>query len=93
MKAKDIMTRSVVTVEPGAAVMHAIRLMLQNRISGLPVVNSTGRLVGMLTEGDLLRRAETGTERRRRAGWSFCWVLAGLPTNIRIPMAARSKRS
>jgi CBS domain-containing protein len=65
MKAKDIMTSSVVTVEPGEAVTHAIRLMLQKRISGLPVVNSARRLVGMLTEGDLLRRSETGTQRRR----------------------------
>jgi CBS domain-containing protein len=65
MKAKDIMTTSVVTVQPDSTVIHAIRLMLQKSISGLPVVDGSGRLVGMLTEGDLLRRFETGTERRR----------------------------
>src|SRR6187549_447638 len=43
----------------------AIRIMLQSRISGLPVTNSDGRLVGILTEGDFLRRIETGTQRRR----------------------------
>jgi CBS domain-containing protein len=65
------MTRSVVTVEAGAAVMNAIRLMLQKRISGLPVVNGAGRLVGILTEGDLLRRAETGAQRRRPRWMEF----------------------
>ena len=65
MKAKDVMTHSVVSVEPSATVLQAVRLMLQNEISGLPVVDSAGRLVGIVTEGDLLRRAETGTERRR----------------------------
>ena len=65
MKAKDVMTRSVVSVEPSATVLHAVRLMLQKRISGLPVVDTSGRLVGIVTEGDFLRRAETGTQRRR----------------------------
>jgi CBS domain-containing protein len=71
MQAKDIMTRSVATVEAGETVMHAIRLMLQKGISGLPVVDGSGRLVGILTEGDLLRRAETGTERRRPRWMEF----------------------
>jgi len=64
MKAADLMTRRVVTVGPDASVVQAIRLMLQNRISGLPVVEN-GKLVGIVTEGDFLRRSETGTERRR----------------------------
>ena len=65
MKAKDVMTRSVVSVEPSATVLHAVRLMLQKKISGLPVVDTSGRLVGIVTEGDFLRRVETGTQRRR----------------------------
>ena len=65
MRAADVMTRAVATVHPAARIVDAIRLMLDQRISGLPVVDSGGELVGMLTEGDLLRRAETGTERRR----------------------------
>lgn len=64
MKAADLMTPRVVTVRSNASVAQAIRLMLRSRISGLPVVDD-GKLVGMLTEGDFLRRAETGTERRR----------------------------
>lgn len=65
MKASDIMTRRVITVARDASILEAVRLMLQNRISGLPVVDDKGRLVGMVTEGDFLRRAETSTERRR----------------------------
>ncbi len=65
MKAKDIMTRRVISVPPDASIFEAARLMLQNRISGLPVVDSAGALVGVVTEGDFLRRAETGTEKHR----------------------------
>ncbi len=65
MNAEDVMTRTVVTVHQGAAVIDAVRLMLEQRISGLPVIGAEGGLVGILTEGDLLRRAEIGTERQR----------------------------
>jgi CBS domain-containing protein len=65
MNAGDVMTQSTVTVAPDASIMHAIRLMLERRISGLPVVDHAGALVGMLTEGDLLRRTELGTQRQR----------------------------
>jgi CBS domain-containing protein len=65
MKAKDIMTRRVISISPDASIFEAAHLMLQNRISGLPVVDSTGALVGVVTEGDFLRRAETGTEKHR----------------------------
>ena len=65
MKAKDVMTSPVISVGPDASVLEAIRIMLQQRVSGLPVINKEGRVVGMITEGDLLRREETGTQRRR----------------------------
>jgi len=65
MKAQDVMSRDVVTVTPDATILHAARLMLQRKFSGLPVVDSAGALVGMVTEGDFLRRVETGTLRRR----------------------------
>lgn len=65
MNALDIMTREVVSVGPDAAIGDAIRRMLDRRISGLPVVDSGGKVVGILTEGDLLRRGEMGTERQR----------------------------
>jgi CBS domain-containing protein len=65
MKAADVMRHKVVTVTPETAVAEAARIMLDHAVSGLPVVDGKGTLVGMVTEGDLLRRAETGTERRR----------------------------
>jgi CBS domain-containing protein len=65
MKAKDIMTSPVITVTPDTTIVQAIRIMLLRRISGLPVTDPEGRLLGVLTEGDFLRRAETGTQRHR----------------------------
>jgi len=65
MKAADIMTTHPITVRPDSSVVEAVRLMLQHRFSGLPVVDAAGRVVGVVTEGDLLRRTETGTQRQR----------------------------
>jgi CBS domain-containing protein len=65
MKASDVMTQRVLSVTPETTVLEAIELMLQNHISGLPVIDSAGSLVGVVTEGDFLRRAETGTQRKR----------------------------
>jgi CBS domain-containing protein len=65
MKAHDVMTWGVISVEADAPVMQAAQLMLQNRISGLPVVDAKGSLIGIVTEGDFLRRGELGTQRRR----------------------------
>jgi CBS domain-containing protein len=65
MNASDVMISTILSVRPDATIAEAIRLMLDNRISGLPVIDAAGRLVGILTEGDLLRRGETGTERHR----------------------------
>src|SRR3974390_1681303 len=68
MKAADIMTPHVITISADASIAEAIRLMLQNRISGLPVVDAGGNLMGIVTEGDFLRRVEDNTE-KRRAHW------------------------
>lgn len=65
MKAHEIMTRRVATVSTQTPVGTAIRVMLQNRISGLPVTDAAGNLAGIVTEGDLLRRDEVSTERHR----------------------------
>ena len=56
------MTRAVITVDEQAAIAVALQLMLSNAIGGLPVVDFNNQLVGMITEGDLLRRAELETE-------------------------------
>lgn len=64
MRAGDVMSSRVISIAPEATVLQAIELMLDNRISGLPVIDGTGALVGILTEGDFLRRTEMGTERK-----------------------------
>jgi CBS domain-containing protein len=69
MRARDVMVRAVVTASPDTTVEELARLMINLRISGVPVMDKNGRLVGMVTEGDLLRRVETGTE-RRLPSWS-----------------------
>ena len=71
MQVKDVMTRTVISVQSDDQVLKAARLMLQNRISGLPVVDKTGELVGIVTEGDFLRRSELGTQRRRSKWLEF----------------------
>jgi CBS domain-containing protein len=65
MIAEEIMTRQPITIGPETTIAEAARLMLDHRISGLPVTDAKLRVVGIVTEGDLLHRAETGTERHR----------------------------
>ena len=72
MRAMDVMTTNVITVEPNTSVQELATLLSERGISGVPVVDRDNRLVGVVTEGDLLHRAETGTEwrvQRRRARW------------------------
>lgn len=65
MKALDVMVSPVITVNPDTSVADAADMLLKHRISGMPVLDDTGALVGMVSEGDFLRRVEAGTERRR----------------------------
>lgn len=65
MQTKDIMTQPVVSVRPDDTIALSIQLMLSKSISGLPVIDTGGCLVGIITEGDFLRRSETKTQRKR----------------------------
>jgi len=65
MRVKDVMTPKVICIGADEPVLKAARLMLQNRISSLPVLDKEGELVGIVTEGDFLRRGELGTQRQR----------------------------
>ena len=65
MRVKDVMTPKVICIDADEPILKAARLMLQNRISGLPVLDKEGELVGIVTEGDFLRRGELGTQRHR----------------------------
>ena len=81
MRAIDVMTSQVVTAMPQTTVQAAAELMINNHISGLPIVEGDRQLVGIVTEGDLLRRVETGTERHAPRGASgFRQTPGWLPT-------------
>ena len=72
MRAVDVMTINVITVTPDTSIQALAALLSERGISGVPVVDAAGRLVGIVSEGDLLHRAETGTARRterRRFRW------------------------
>jgi CBS domain-containing protein len=71
MRAHQIMTRSVVTVAPDATILEAANTMLQHHVSGLPVVDAAGKLAGIVSEGDFIRRGEIGTQRKRSRWLSF----------------------
>ncbi|MVT70445.1 CBS domain-containing protein [Bradyrhizobium pachyrhizi] len=65
MRAHQIMARHLITVGTETSIIKAAKLMMDHHVSGLPVVDSSGRLVGILSESDFLRRSEIGTQRRR----------------------------
>ncbi len=65
MYASDIMTREVKTISPDATIDEAIAILLSARVSGLPVADAEGRLVGVVSEGDFLHRAELGSIKRK----------------------------
>lgn len=67
MKARDLMTADVITVSPDASVAEVARLLTSNRISAVPVIDKDRRVLGIVTEGDLMRRVEGQTE--KRVGW------------------------
>jgi CBS domain-containing protein len=65
MRAHQIMARSVVTVAPETTILQAANLMLRHHVSGLPVLDAASKLVGIVSEGDFIRRNEIGTQRKR----------------------------
>ena len=58
MQAQDIMTTNVITVYPDASIQYIAKRLIENRISAVPVVEMDGRLAGIVSEGDLMRRSE-----------------------------------
>jgi CBS domain-containing protein len=74
MRAMDVMTTDVITVDPDMTVQDLATLLAERGISGAPVVDSSGRLVGIISEGDLLHRTEIGTARRHRVRRRSWWL-------------------
>jgi CBS domain-containing protein len=71
MRAHQIMTKDVISVTPQTSIEDAARIMLRTHISGLPVLDEGGKLVGIVSESDFLRRSEIGTGRKRPAWLQF----------------------
>ena len=65
MKARDVMVSPVITVKPYSSIREVAKLFLERQISAVPVVDDQGKLIGMVSEGDLMHRSEAGTERKR----------------------------
>lgn len=65
MQAKDVMTTRVVTVRPDTTVAQIAKTLLERHVSAVPVVDAGGGLLGIVSEGDLMRRPESSTEERR----------------------------
>jgi CBS domain-containing protein len=80
MQAKDVMTREVVTVAPETKVQEVARLLLERRISAVPVIDAEGGLAGIVSEGDLMRRAEGDTTRPE----SWWLALASAPRDAAL---------
>jgi CBS domain-containing protein len=74
MRAADVMTTDVITVDPETTVQSLATLLAERGISGAPVVDASGHLVGLISEGDLLHRAEIGTARRHRERRRSWWL-------------------
>ncbi len=66
MKAADVMVKDVITVKPDSSVDDAIKLLVEHDFSALPVVDDTDHMVGIISESDLMRRPEIGTEKQRQ---------------------------
>lgn len=76
MQAVEVMTTKVITVGENASVAEVAKLLAEHAISAVPVVDADNRVIGMVSEGDLLYRTETRTEQRR--SW---WLEMMAPTN------------
>ena len=69
MLALDVMTTTIISVKPETPIRDVAKVLADHRISGVPVINAKGSLVGVISEGDLIRRTELDTDERRRSWW------------------------
>jgi CBS-domain-containing membrane protein len=71
MRVNQIMTPEVITVGADTTILEAANTMLRHHIGALPVVDAAGRLIGIISEGDFIRRAEIGTQHKRGRWLTF----------------------
>ena len=81
MRVRDVMTKTVISVTPRTSVSEALDLMTRSHISGLPVIDDKGSLVGIVSEADFLRRSELGTE-KSQGHWLASIFLPGRAAEI-----------
>jgi CBS domain-containing protein len=74
MNAADVMVHQVITIRPDSTIRDVAELLVAKHISAVPVTDADGKLLGIISEGDLLRRSETETERRR--AWWLTWLIS-----------------
>jgi CBS domain-containing protein len=89
MKAADVMVSNVITIGVNASIGEVAAILLNNHISAAPVIGEKGELVGIVSEGDLLRRAEIGTTKRHSCGLSSFRMNGRLLTSTSSPIPAR----
>ncbi|MBN8968879.1 MAG: CBS domain-containing protein [Rhizobiales bacterium] len=82
MRAHQIMSRPAISVTPETSILDAANLMLRRHISGLPVIDDAGKLVGIVSEGDFIRRSEIGTTKKRGRWLSFLIGPGGAATDF-----------
>jgi CBS domain-containing protein len=91
MKAGDIMTSNVISVDAKTRTQDVARLMLANQISAVPVVDATGAPIGMVSEGDLIGRTEA--EREARKDWWLALLAEGEPLSAEFLSSVRLDRT
>ena len=93
MRAADVMTSEVISVGGDASVKDAAKLMADHGISAVPVVDRENRVIGMVSEGDLLHRAEPAPNGAGRGGSTWWHRLTGWLPNTSNRIAGKSERS
>src|SRR5271170_7946238 len=88
MRVKDVMSKEVIGVSPQASVAEALDIMTRSRLSGLPVIDESGSLIGVVSEADFLRRGELGTA-KPQGSWLETIFLPGRAAEIYARAHAR----
>jgi CBS domain-containing protein len=78
MKAKHVMVSPVITGQADMTVREVAKVLSENRISAIPIVDDAGNVIGIVSEGDLIRRAEIGTQKHRS------WWLLLFTSNVQL---------
>ena len=92
MKAKDVMTRYVISITPDSSIAQAIARMVNHGVSGMPVIDEDGRLLGMITESDFLRRVETDTDSERQSSRRWGELLLGAGAGAEVYSRTHGRR-